>query len=104
MSDPGDAVRKYLAQLTTQSTMRAKNFKAVRRLGLVWMDGHERLYKFKSFSGDSRKHVLDMILSYNPRLEFSAAIEASSSALLMCSVPTISPSEAEANAYCKMIT
>jgi hypothetical protein len=70
MRDAGSAERAYRRRLTAQFEDRARTRKQVEKFGLAWLSGHHTLYKFKGFSGEPRKHVLDIIR--NSRVYFSA--------------------------------
>lgn len=70
MSDAGDGVRKHRALLTAQYEERQELRTNAERLRLAWMEGREKLFKFKGMSRDSRDHVLDMIS--NSRIYFSS--------------------------------
>jgi hypothetical protein len=74
MSDAGEAVRRHRALLSRQYAEHQKRRKEVRaaavKLRFAWIEGHEKLFKFKGMSGDSRGHVLDMIS--NSRIYFSS--------------------------------
>ena len=74
MSDAGDAVRRHRALLGRQYAVRQKRRRDLRaeaaKLRFAWAEGHDKLYKFKSMSGDSRDQVLDIIT--NSRIYFSS--------------------------------
>jgi hypothetical protein len=74
MSDAGDAVRRHRALLAAQFEKRQVEREEIRagaeKLQFAWIRGLEKLYKFKSMSGDSRDHVLEMIT--NSRIYFSS--------------------------------
>lgn len=74
MSDAGEAVRRYRALLGGQYEKRQAERDELRaaaeKLEFAWIKGHEKLFKFKSTSGDSRNQVLDIIT--NSRIYFSS--------------------------------
>jgi len=74
MSDSGEAVRQHRALLAAQYEKRQAGREELRanakKLQFAWMEGHEKLYKFKGMSGSSREQVLDIIT--NSRIYFSS--------------------------------
>lgn len=74
MSDAGDAVRRHRALLGRQYAGRQKRRRELlanaKKLRFAWAEGHEKLFKYKSMSGDSRDQVLDIIK--NSRIYFSS--------------------------------
>ena len=77
MSDAGEAVRRHRALLSGQYEKHQKKREELRagaeKLQFAWIKGHEKLYKFKSMSGESRDHVLDIII--HSRIYFSSPKE-----------------------------
>jgi hypothetical protein len=73
MSDAGEAVRRHRALLGQQREDYEKWLDTVTKLRLPWREGHEKLYKFKSLSGGSKKHILDIFR--NSRIYFSTPDE-----------------------------
>ena len=74
MSDAGEAVRQHRALLAAQYEKHQAKREELRadaeKLQFAWMEGYEKLYKFKSMSGSSRDQVLDIIT--NSRIYFSS--------------------------------
>jgi DUF2971 family protein len=70
MSDAGEAVRKHRALLTAQFEQRQELRESAAKLRFAWVEGREKLFKFKSLSGGSRDQVLDVIT--NSRIYFSS--------------------------------
>jgi hypothetical protein len=74
MSDSGEAVRQHRALLAAQyekhQAEREELRAGAKQLRFAWMEGHEKLYKFKGMSASSRDQVLDIIT--NSRIYFSS--------------------------------
>jgi hypothetical protein len=73
MSDAGDAVRRHRALLSQQTEEYEQWLATVTQLRLPWREGHEKLYKFKSLRGGSKKHVVDIFT--NSRIYLSTPDE-----------------------------